>query len=157
MKCQNCYMIFLIGLILISGPALTADEMTGEEINWQVISGGAVFNGSSTLYGLSSIVNQTAVGEGSSTNYNIIHGFLQNFTSVSGCCDYPGDASNNGILNLLDLIYVINFLYKSGPAPACIDEADANGNNVLNILDVTYSINYMYKGGPAPICGTTGT
>jgi hypothetical protein len=73
-----------------------------------------------------------------------------------GCCEVPGDANDNGSVNILDITFEISYLYKGGPAPNCNDEADANGNGTVNILDITYLISYLYKGGPEPICGTTG-
>ena len=74
-----------------------------------------------------------------------------------GCCVDAGDADGNASLNILDVTFIINFLYKNGPAPGCTDQADADGNNSLNILDVTHIINFLYKNGPAPKCGTTGS
>ncbi|UCD95388.1 MAG: hypothetical protein JSU69_04895 [Candidatus Zixiibacteriota bacterium] len=74
-----------------------------------------------------------------------------------GCCVDPGDADDNSAINILDVTFIINYLYKNGPTPACVDQADADGNNSVNILDVTHIINYLYKNGPDPICGTTGT
>ncbi len=68
------------------------------------------------------------------------------------CCDLPGDYTNNGAVNALDVTAMINRLYKYGPVPGCADEADADGNGSFNALDVTYLINYLYKSGPAPIC-----
>jgi len=68
------------------------------------------------------------------------------------CCDLPGDADNDGIVNILDITFLISYLYKGGPAPPCLVEGDANGDCILNILDITYLISYLYKGGPAPIC-----
>jgi len=148
----------LIILLIIFGISAAADDKADEEINWQVISSGGSLNGSSTNYRLSGTVAQTAVGEGGSTNYDLGHGFWQDFgPSGPGCCNLPGDASNNELVNILDVTYIINYLYKGGPPPVCFDEADASGNNLINILDVTHLINYLYKDGPAPICGTTGT
>jgi len=72
-------------------------------------------------------------------------------TSVS-CCDLPGDANNNGVVNIQDVTYTINFLYKGGPPPPCLDEANVNGIGLLNIQDVTYLINFLYKGGLQPVC-----
>ena len=150
--------LFMASLLVVVGFHALADDKAGEEINWQVISGGGSMNGTSTNYKLSGTIAQTAVGEGSSTNYGLGHGFWQDFgTSGQGCCNLAGDASNNDAVNILDVTYVINYLYKGGPPPVCNDEGDANGNNSINILDVTHLINYLYKGGPPPICGTTGT
>jgi hypothetical protein len=72
---------------------------------------------------------------------------------LCGCCENAGDANGNGTVNILDITYLISYLYKGGPAPPCMDEADANESCSINILDITYLISYLYKGGPVPICG----
>jgi hypothetical protein len=64
-----------------------------------------------------------------------------------------GDANQSGYINILDITILINYLYKSGPAPEPVpDVMDVNGDNFLNILDVTYLINFLYKGGAEPTC-----
>ncbi|MEW6016013.1 MAG: FG-GAP-like repeat-containing protein [Candidatus Zixiibacteriota bacterium] len=63
-----------------------------------------------------------------------------------------GDANGNGVINILDVTYIISYLFKGGPPPAPLESGDANGNEVVNILDATYLIAYLYKGGPAPVC-----
>ncbi|MEW5924777.1 MAG: dockerin type I domain-containing protein [Candidatus Zixiibacteriota bacterium] len=68
-------------------------------------------------------------------------------------CDcHPGEANGNGAYNILDVTYLISYLYKGGPAPTPypLCSGDANCNCAVNILDVTYLISYLYKGGPAP-------
>ncbi|UCD94159.1 MAG: hypothetical protein JSU69_10400, partial [Candidatus Zixiibacteriota bacterium] len=66
------------------------------------------------------------------------------------CWCTVGDANNDAATNILDVTYIINFLYKNGPAPAHDCLADANCDCGINILDVTEIINYLYKNGPAP-------
>ena len=68
------------------------------------------------------------------------------------CCDFPGDANSTNSINILDVTYIINYLYKGGAAPECPAEADPNATCSINILDVTTIINYLYKGGAAPQC-----
>lgn len=66
--------------------------------------------------------------------------------------DYvAGDADGSSTVNILDVTFVINYLYKGGPAPAPAEAGDANGNSTVNLLDVTYLINHLYKGGPPPV------
>ncbi|MFH2034972.1 MAG: dockerin type I domain-containing protein [Candidatus Zixiibacteriota bacterium] len=72
--------------------------------------------------------------------------------TVSACCVVPGDANRNGTVNILDITYMISYLYKGGPEPVCSDEADANNNGTVNILDITFLISYLYKQGPSPTC-----
>ena len=145
--------LILVGIFVYLAAGAGANEKSGEEINWQVISNGGIINGISTNYVHSGTVSQTATGSGSSTNYIVRHGFWQNFGTIAGCCDTPGDANDDGIVNILDITYLISFLYKGGPAPPCLNEGDPKGDCNINILDITYLISFLYKGGPAPVCG----
>jgi len=67
-----------------------------------------------------------------------------------------GDANNDGDINLLDILYLIDFLYGSppGPAPDPLDLGDANADTAVNLLDVLYLIDFLYSSppGPAPVC-----
>jgi len=69
------------------------------------------------------------------------------------CCFEPGDANYDGSVNILDITYNINYLYKDGPEPPCKPQADSDGGGRLNILDVTRLISYLYTGGLWPVCG----
>ena len=71
--------------------------------------------------------------------------------TTSDICGYVcGDANSDGLINIRDITFVINFLYKGGIAPNPLQAGDANG--IINIQDITYLINYLYKSGPKPIC-----
>jgi hypothetical protein len=63
-----------------------------------------------------------------------------------------GDANHDGRLNLLDVSFIINDLYRGGPDPEEPQAADVNSDGKINLLDISYIINYMYRGGPAPDC-----
>nr|MBN2276382.1 immune inhibitor A [candidate division Zixibacteria bacterium] len=63
-----------------------------------------------------------------------------------------GDADNNGGINILDVTFLIAYLYKEGPAPNPTQAADVNNSGEINILDVTYFIKYLYTEGPEPNC-----
>lgn len=63
-----------------------------------------------------------------------------------------GDADASGAINILDVTFLISYLYKNGPVPPDLSMSDADGNGSTNILDVTYLIRYLYKSGDAPIC-----
>ncbi len=63
-----------------------------------------------------------------------------------------GDANGDGIIDLEDVLYLISYLYKNGPAPDLFEAGDADCDGVLDIGDVLYLISYLYKGGPAPGC-----
>jgi N-acetylmuramoyl-L-alanine amidase len=72
---------------------------------------------------------------------------------IGDLCDYIcGDADANDKLNLLDVAYIINFLYRGGPAPNPLLRADANGSGSVNLSDVSYIVNFLYRDGPTPHC-----
>lgn len=66
----------------------------------------------------------------------------------------PGDANSDFNLDILDIVYLINWKYKNGPktVPARW-RANVNADMAYNILDIVYLINFLYKDGPAPKVG----
>ncbi len=70
-------------------------------------------------------------------------------TEISWVC---GDASGDGLVNLIDITALINYLYKEGPAPDPEKAGDVDSSGTVNLLDITYLISYLYKEGPDPNC-----
>ena len=91
---------------------------------------------------------------GSMINYQIksIPGVLH----TSGCCMNRGNADgiigSGGPIDIADLVYLVNYLFKGGSAPGCLDEGDCAVPPDGNILvdDLTYLVNYLFKGGSQP-------
>ncbi len=76
-----------------------------------------------------------------------------NHNGIGDICEYVcGDAGGDKAVNIIDISYIINYLYKGGPAPDPIAAANVNGDATLNILDVSYLINYLYRHGPTLNC-----
>lgn len=75
------------------------------------------------------------------------------FVYGPGCCNTPGDANNDGSVNVGDAVYMINYVFKGGDPPECLSEGDANNDCALNVGDAVYLINYVFKGGAEPECG----
>jgi len=81
------------------------------------------------------------------------------FTSApQGKSFVRGDANADGIINITDGIFVLNFLFLGGTTPPCEDAADSNGSNDINITDGIYILNFLFLGGenpaaPWPDCG----
>jgi len=63
-----------------------------------------------------------------------------------------GDANGDGMVNLADAVYVINYVFTGGPAPEPLDSGDADGDGTVNLSDAIYLINFVFKGGPPPAC-----
>jgi len=63
-----------------------------------------------------------------------------------------GDPSGDDQVNILDITFLINYLYKNGQAPDPLVSGDVNNDGDVNLLDITYLISYLYKDGPEPVC-----
>ena len=63
-----------------------------------------------------------------------------------------GDVNIDGSINLLDIAYLVRYLYKDGlePAPEAM-AADIDGSRTVNLLDVVYLVSYLFKNGPPPV------
>lgn len=62
-----------------------------------------------------------------------------------------GDVNASGELNILDVTYLLGYIYKGGPAPKYdLRMGDMNCNGIINILDVSYLINHLYRTGAPP-------
>ena len=63
-----------------------------------------------------------------------------------------GDVNQDEVINSADVVYLINYLFKGGPAPEPLWIGDVNCDGIINSADVVYLINYLFKGGPPPGC-----
>ena len=82
---------------------------------------------------------------GSGSNYD--------YTTIKYVQFLCGDVNNDGVVNVGDAIYILNYLFKHGPVPVpsmCV--GDVNNDELVNIGDAIYILNYLFKGGPPPDC-----
>ena len=63
-----------------------------------------------------------------------------------------GDANGDGLIDIADVVYLVNYLYKGGSAPEPMEAGDCNCDEIVDIGDVVYLINYLYKNGTEPGC-----
>jgi C1A family cysteine protease len=61
-----------------------------------------------------------------------------------------GDCTADGITDIGDVVYLINYLFAGGPAPVPLIAGDVTCEGVLDIADVVYLINYLFVNGPEP-------
>jgi len=70
---------------------------------------------------------------------------------------WPGDVTFDGeLIDISDVVYLLNYIYKYGPAPSHPISADINNaipDRIIDIEDVMYLINYLYRFGPEPYPG----
>ncbi len=65
-------------------------------------------------------------------------------------CFIRGDANGDDIITASDVIYLINYLYRSGNPPVPLQAGDANGDGAVGPGDVVYLINYLFRNGEPP-------
>ena len=63
-----------------------------------------------------------------------------------------GDANADQTIDIADVVFLINYLYKNDDPPTPLEAGDANCDGEVNISDVVYLINYLYKDGDPPPC-----
>jgi PKD repeat protein len=61
-----------------------------------------------------------------------------------------GDADGNGVVNISDAVYLVGYIFGSGPAPSPLEQADCDCSGTVNIADAVYLIAYIFGGGPEP-------
>jgi hypothetical protein len=138
------------------GSFASAASDKGKQIKWQTVSGGAAIGGTSVTFELSrspgyvlgGTAVQLAVGSGSSDSYIINSGYWQEF----GGCPGRGDANGDGVIDIADVMYLINyrFLGASPPNPLCL--GDPNCDGVVDAADLLFLINYLFLNTSPPAC-----
>ena len=76
---------------------------------------------------------------------------------IRGNVDY--DISD--VIDISDLVYLVDYMFNSGPAPVCWEEANVDGSGPatppdegsddIDISDLVYLVDDMFTGGPAPV------
>jgi hypothetical protein len=85
-------------------------------------------------------------GFSQSENWGVSGGYVEASTVLHG------DANSDGAIGPGDIVALINYLYRSGPAPCPLEAGDANCDGSVGPGDIVYLINYLYRGGPPPSC-----
>ena len=68
-----------------------------------------------------------------------------------GCWSYVcGDANADSTVDVVDVVYLINYLFDEGSAPVHFEAGDANSDGKVNVDDIVYLINYLFSGGGPP-------
>ena len=68
-----------------------------------------------------------------------------------------GDVNQDGTIDIGDVVYLINYVFYSGPLPVPPEAGDVNCDKTIDIGDIVYLINYVFYGGPKPCTQTTST
>ena len=69
--------------------------------------------------------------------------------SGPGCGDFDGLA---GPINVLDLTYLVDYMFRGGAVPPDMNLADLTNDGNIGILDLTFMVDFIFRGGPPPPC-----
>lgn len=61
-----------------------------------------------------------------------------------------GDPNQDTTVNVSDVVFIINYLFKGGAEPVPYASGDVNLDQEITVSDVIYLINYLFKGGFEP-------
>jgi subtilisin family serine protease len=62
-----------------------------------------------------------------------------------------GDVNADLQIDIVDLIYLVMFMFQGGPMPVIYDLGNVDGVGILiNIADLIYLVEYMFQDGPVP-------
>lgn len=144
-------------MLLASIDAVTSTTQTSADttITTSVISSGATQAGSDFCL-LKGTLRQTAIHISTGGDYVLKHGF---WTFLQPCCigkrgNVDGLSGPGGDVDVADLSYLIDFLFRGGNQPPCVEEGNVDGNSgpggPIDVADLSYLVSYLFKGGAAP-------
>ncbi len=117
---------------------------SGYTIEWDNFNNG-IQPESSDVYTVKSSLGQSITGDMQGGGYVLTGGFWAGFTYF-----LAGDVTNDGVVDLGDVVYLINYLFRGGSPPQIWATGDLNCDGVIDVGDVVFLINYLYRDGPAP-------
>ncbi len=60
------------------------------------------------------------------------------------------DCSGDGILDLTDAVFSLNYQFLAGPTPGCLKSCNANSDPFLDLTDAVFVLNYLFLAGETP-------
>jgi hypothetical protein len=61
-----------------------------------------------------------------------------------------GDANGDSVVSLADVVFLLDYLFASGPSPNPPAAGDVNGDCFIGVSDIVWLLNYLLHNGPPP-------
>lgn len=63
---------------------------------------------------------------------------------------FPEDVNQDERIGLEDVVFLVNYLYKSGPASNVLESGNANCGDNIDVGNIVSLVNYLYRDAPSP-------
>jgi len=70
---------------------------------------------------------------------------------MTTCTHRAGDVTGDRKVLLTDIVFLINYLFRSGPTPNPFCRGDVNFDNAILLPDIVYLVNFIFRNGPQPV------
>ncbi len=143
---RNKMPFVLIGVLLLSAALSQPCWSSSYKIDWHNLNSG-VQPVSSDKYFITASVGESVAGGMQSAeegDYVLVTGFWTGYYT-------PGDVNCDGNVDVGDVIYLINYLFRAESPPCFWNAGDVNCDKAIDIGDVIYLINYLFIGGSPPL------
>jgi len=144
---EKIRILLILMLVLLFGASQLNSESKSENFNLvcDVLDGSSGSSQSSNfMVKVSSAGQPSPIGEGTSSNFKVRSGYVHSASVVHG------DANADGIIDLGDILYLTNYLYRGGPEPVPFEAGDVNCDLIIDLGDILYLQSYLYRGGLPP-------
>jgi len=135
-------------------PEAAQPQAPNFHLNWWSVNGGGAISAASANYQMGLSVGQGAAGTASSANFAMGIGFWYGAAGAGGgvcLVTTTGDVNTDAVITSADIIYLVGYVFKGGPAPGpCEAAGDVNCDGTVTSADIIYLVGYVFKGGPAP-------
>ena len=70
-----------------------------------------------------------------------------------GCCvgirgNIDGDSEE--VIDVTDLVFMVDYQFRGGPEPECLEESDLVIDGVVDVSDLVFMVDYQFRNGDEP-------
>lgn len=135
-------------------PQSVLDTLQDRSVTWYLVVASCSFSDpAGNLIGIrdtSYCANPPVCDSFYNTTYDA-NTYVSGTVTIAPSCQGRGDVNSTGTINSSDIIYLVNYVFKGGPLPACNGiTGDVECSGTVTSSDIIYLVNYVFKGGLPP-------